>query len=100
MHFFTAILCTKGLPNRPYVACMKYRRKAISPSISTQLKEVNLGVSERFGITFIEQKTDLDHIHTVPVRIETASDAVAVRQQSEDGLGQDANAGIPGIRAG
>lgn len=46
-----------------YVACVKYRRKALSPSISTRLKEINLGVAERFRITIIEQETDLDHIH-------------------------------------
>ncbi|WP_338826098.1 IS200/IS605 family transposase ISMba18 [Moorella thermoacetica] len=46
-----------------YVACVKYRRKVLTPEISDFLKQVNLSVAEKFGVQIIEQETDRDHIH-------------------------------------
>lgn len=46
-----------------YVACVKYRRKVITPAISPRLKEINLSVAQRYGIKIIEQETGRDHIH-------------------------------------
>ncbi|AOQ23144.1 IS200/IS605 family transposase ISMba18 [Moorella thermoacetica] len=46
-----------------YVACVKYRRKVLTPEISGFLKQVNLSVAEKFGVQIIEQETDWDHIH-------------------------------------
>lgn len=46
-----------------YVACVKYRRKIFNETVSARLKEINLSVAAKFGITIIEQETDKDHIH-------------------------------------
>ena len=46
-----------------YVACVKYRRKVLTETVSTRLKEINLSVAAEVGVTIIEQETDRDHIH-------------------------------------
>lgn len=46
-----------------YVACVKYRRKVLTESVSARLKEINLSVAAEVGVTIIEQETDRDHIH-------------------------------------
>ena len=46
-----------------YVACVKYRRRVLTPEISYFLKQVNLSVAKRFGAQIIGQDTDWDHIH-------------------------------------
>jgi len=45
------------------VCCVKYRKKALTPEVSSRLKEINLRVAEKFGVQIIEQETDLDHVH-------------------------------------
>jgi putative transposase len=46
-----------------YVACVKYRRKVLTETVSSRLKESNLPVADEVGVTIIEQETDQDHIH-------------------------------------
>ncbi|MRR55457.1 MAG: IS200/IS605 family transposase [Deltaproteobacteria bacterium] len=46
-----------------YVACVKYRRKVLTETVSARLKEINLSVAAEVGATIIEQETDRDHIH-------------------------------------
>lgn len=46
-----------------YVACVKYRRKVLTETVSARLKEINLSVATEVGATIIEQETDRDHIH-------------------------------------
>ncbi len=46
-----------------YVACVKYRRKALVGDISRRIKEINIEVAAAFGIEIIEQETDEDHLH-------------------------------------
>jgi len=46
-----------------YVACVKYRRKVFTETVSARLKEINISIASKFGITIIEQETDKDHIH-------------------------------------
>lgn len=46
-----------------YVACVKYRRKVLTETVSARLKETNLSVAAEVGVTIIEQETDHDHIH-------------------------------------
>ena len=49
----------------------KYRRKVFSKEIEESLKEICLGIDERYEIHFIEIGTDQDHVHfllqSVPV---------------------------------
>ena len=42
---------------------VKYRREAITESVSTTLKEICLGISERYEIHFIEIGLDTEHVH-------------------------------------
>ncbi len=42
---------------------VKYRRKVIDGKISEYIKEVCLGIGERYEIQFIEIGTDEDHVH-------------------------------------
>jgi len=46
-----------------YVACVKYRQKVLTDTISARLKAINLDVAKAFGIEIIEQETTIDHIH-------------------------------------
>ena len=48
-----------------YVCCVKYRKKVLTPEVSSRLKEISLGVAKKFGVQIIEQETDLDHIHVL-----------------------------------
>jgi REP element-mobilizing transposase RayT len=41
----------------------KYRRKIFSEAVETTLKEICIGISERYEIRFIEIGTDKDHVH-------------------------------------
>ena len=49
----------------------KYRRKVFSEEVDIKLKEICLGISERYEINFIEIGVDEDHVHfliqSVPV---------------------------------
>lgn len=49
----------------------KYRRKVFSKSVETTLKEVCIGIAQRYEISFIEIGMDEDHVHfliqSVPV---------------------------------
>lgn len=49
----------------------KYRRKVFSGKVEESLKEICLGIDERYEIHFIEIGTDEDHVHfllqSVPV---------------------------------
>ena len=51
---------------------VKYRREALTPRVSESLKEICIGISERYEIHFVEIGTDVDHVHflvqSVPVR--------------------------------
>lgn len=42
---------------------LKYRRKVIDKEIGESLKEICLGISERYEITFIEIGYESDHVH-------------------------------------
>jgi len=50
---------------------VKYRIEAITESISGTLKEICIGISERYEIHFVEIGSDIDHVHflvqSVPV---------------------------------
>lgn len=46
-----------------YVACIKYRHKALVDNIPDRLKAINLNVAKAFYIEIIEQETAIDHIH-------------------------------------
>ena len=41
----------------------KYRRKVFSKEVASTLREVCIGISERYEIHFIEIGMDEDHIH-------------------------------------
>jgi len=41
----------------------KYRRKIFSEEVEATLKEICIGISERYEIRFIEIGTDKDHVH-------------------------------------
>ena len=41
----------------------KYRQKVITPDVETTLKEVCIGISERYEILFLEIGSDSDHVH-------------------------------------
>lgn len=41
----------------------KYRRKVFTAEVEDTLKEVCLGISERYEIRFLEIGSDVDHVH-------------------------------------
>ncbi len=41
----------------------KYRRQIFTNSVEKSLKEVCIGISERYGIRFVEIGVDEDHVH-------------------------------------
>lgn len=45
------------------VFCVKYRKKVLSENVSARLKEITSNIAEQFGITIVEQETNLNHIH-------------------------------------
>ncbi len=45
------------------VFCVKYRKKVLTTNVSTRLKKITNNIAEQFGITIIEQETNLDHTH-------------------------------------
>ena len=45
------------------VCPIKYRRKIFSEKIEETLREVCLGIAERYEIRFVEIGTDEDHVH-------------------------------------
>ena len=52
---------------------VKYRKKVIDGKISEYIKEICLGIEERFEIQFIEIGTDEDHIHFLIQSVPTMS---------------------------
>lgn len=42
---------------------LKYRKKALTEDTCQTLKEICLGISERYEIHFVEIGTDVDHVH-------------------------------------
>ena len=47
-----------------HIVCpAKYRKVVFSPEVDQKLKEVCLGISNRYEITFLEIGTDKDHVH-------------------------------------
>ena len=46
-----------------YVCPAKYRRQVFTDEVDQVLREVCIGISERYEINFIEIGTDTDHIH-------------------------------------
>ena len=42
---------------------VKYRRAAITEVLSETLREICIGISERYEIHFVEIGTDVDHVH-------------------------------------
>ena len=56
-----------------HIVCpAKYRRKVFTKEISESLKEICIGIGERYEIHFVEIGVDEDHVHflvqSVPVR--------------------------------
>lgn len=43
----------------------KYRRAVFDEQVDTVLKEVCLGISERYQVKFLEIGADKDHVHLV-----------------------------------
>jgi putative transposase len=46
-----------------YVCPAKYRRVVFSDAVDNSLKEICIGISERYEVSFIEIGTDKDHVH-------------------------------------
>ena len=46
-----------------FVCPIKYRRKVLTDSVSNSLKEICLGIEDRYEIYFIEIGCDEDHVH-------------------------------------
>ena len=46
-----------------FVCPAKYRRVVFTETVDNSLKEICIGISERYEITFIEIGTDKDHVH-------------------------------------
>ena len=46
-----------------FVCPAKYRRVVFTESIDITLKEICLGISDRYEVSFIEIGTDKDHVH-------------------------------------
>ena len=46
-----------------FVCPAKYRRVVFSVSVDQSLKEICIGISERYEVAFIEIGTDKDHVH-------------------------------------
>ena len=49
----------------------KYRQKVITAEVETTLKEVCIGISERYEIIFLEIGSDTDHVHFLVQSIPT-----------------------------
>ena len=57
-----------------HIVCpAKYRRVVFSESVDQTLKEVCLGLSERYEVHFIEIGTDLNHVHFLVQSVPTYS---------------------------
>lgn len=46
-----------------FVCLAKYRRLVFTEDVDKTLKEICLGISERYEVSFIEIGTDRDHVH-------------------------------------
>lgn len=46
-----------------FVFPAKYRRKVFSDTVDEKLREICVGISERYEINFIETGVDEDHVH-------------------------------------
>ena len=55
------------------VCPVKYRRKVFSEVVEKTLKEVCLGIGERYEIHFVEIGTDKDHVHFLIQSVPTIS---------------------------
>ena len=57
----------------------KYRRVVLSESVDSVLREVCLGIEDRFQIKFLEIGTDEDHVHFLVQSVPTYSVTKIVR---------------------
>ena len=57
----------------------KYRRAVFDEQVDTVLKEVCLGISERYQVKFLEIGTDKDHVHFLVQSVPTYSVTKIVR---------------------
>ena len=57
----------------------KYRRAVIDEQVDTVLKEICLGISERYQVKFLEIGTDKDHAHFLVQSVPTYSVTKIVR---------------------
>ncbi len=56
-----------------FVCPAKYRKVVFSKEVDTTLKEVCLGISDRYEVEFIEIGTDKDHVHFLVQSVPTYS---------------------------
>jgi REP element-mobilizing transposase RayT len=57
----------------------KYRRAVFDERVDTVLKEICLGISERYQVKFLEIGTDKDHVHFLVQSVPTYSVTKIVR---------------------
>ncbi len=55
-----------------------YRRKVFTQAVATRLKEICLGIDDRYEIQFIERGMDEDHLHFLLQRVAAMSVAQLV----------------------
>ena len=58
---------------------VKYRKKVFTPEVTETLKEVSIGITERYEIDFIEIGTDEDHVHFLTQGVPVQSAEAQVR---------------------
>jgi REP element-mobilizing transposase RayT len=56
-----------------FVCPAKYRRVVFSEAVDKSLKEICIGISERYEVYFIEIGTDKDHVHFLIQSVPTYS---------------------------
>ena len=56
-----------------FVCPAKYRRVVFSEAVEKSLKEICIGISERYEVYFIEIGTDKDHVHFLIQSVPTYS---------------------------
>ena len=59
---------------------MKYRRSVITEEIGLSLKEVCLGISERYEVQFVEVGYEPDHVHFLVQSVPSMSVSELVRK--------------------
>jgi REP element-mobilizing transposase RayT len=62
-----------------FVCPTKYRRAVITEEVDAQLKEVCLGIQERYEIEFLEIGADKDHVHLLVQSVPTYSPTQIIR---------------------